>query len=242
MLKHHLVAVVTLGISSCAFANIVSATGTAGSYVVHKNVSSNPVNVFFSSASGVPHSFYSPLTISSPGTMNYSSEVATSGVVTVNTPTVWEYQTTFAADLGCFGAPNVGPSTGYAEATLGSSFTVNLDAPGTLQVFSTNTVLNTSVGSPQAGASLNKWVELNGNPIYVTYTDGFISIPLAAGSHTIDFSELALASFAASPLNATDSAFAYGSSRTRFRIESVPEPGTFALGVGLLALVRRRRR
>ncbi|MBL8087173.1 MAG: PEP-CTERM sorting domain-containing protein [Chthonomonas sp.] len=230
------------GLAPSAFANITGFTAAVNSGVVHKNASSNPLNVYYASASGIPHSFSDPLTISSPGTMNYSSQVSTAGQMTINTPTVWEYRSTFAGDVGCYGSPNMGISTGYAEIGFSSWFTVTLDAPGTLYAYSTNTVANLTFGSLQSTAALRKSIQVNGVFIHGTFSDGAYVVPLAAGVHSVQIDEQALASFVASPLNPTDSAFAYGTSRTRVRIESVPEPGTMAVGLGLAALLLRRRR
>jgi hypothetical protein len=174
--------------------------------------------------------------------MNYSSEVSTSAAITQNTATSFEFRSTFAADVACFGSPN-GVSTGSAQAGLGSTISFTLNAPGTLSIFSTNTVTNTSVGSPQASGQTYKYVELNNTIVFSGFADGTLVIPLLAGSHQVDIGQGALASFVSSPLNVTDFATAYGTTRTRILIQSVPEPGTFAaIGLGIAAVMRRRKR
>jgi hypothetical protein len=242
LLRHSLVALAVVAVSSTAMANITSVAATSSAYVAHNNVASNPVTVFSSSVSGVPHSFYSPYTLSSPGTMNYSSEVSTSAAITQNTATSFEFRSTFAADVACFGSPN-GVTTGNVGAGLGSTVSFTLDAPGTLTIFSTNTVTNTAVGSQQAAATTSKIIWLNNSVVYSTFSDGTLVIPLLAGSHQVDVSEGASASFVSSPIIPADSASAFGTTRTRILIQSVPEPTSVAaIGLGLAALIRRRKR
>jgi hypothetical protein len=196
--------------------------------------------IFSQAVSGSPIALSSPLTVSSTGFLNYTTEASIQTGFTINTPTVLQYDSFFAGDTQMFGAGQ-NFSGGNARVNLNSQFSVTLSEPGTVTFTSYNTAQSSFVQNPLQGGAANRikifW--LNGTLVHSTYSNGSYTFPLAAGSHS--FEELQdVASIFSGPPNSVAS---FGTSRTRIRIESVPEPATMlALGLGVAALLRRSKK
>lgn len=227
-------------------ANITGLTMTSTSNAVQNDVSLG-ANAFYQTASGVPHTFTSPFDLSTVGTMNYTTMSTNTASVVTNTSTTLDFRSTFAGEVSSYGSPNPDGLgnlvyTGFSTVTLTTMLTFTLTAPGTVQLFSTNSTSNTSVGSMNAAASANKLMWLDGSIEHGTFSDGAYLFAVGAGTHSVQIQESVFANFVSSPLIGSDSAYAYGASRSRVLIQSVPEPGSLlALGALSLMLVARRR-
>ncbi len=231
-------AVMVLAVRLEASITSISLSSFAG--VQHNDTSSNPIDVFSQTTNAFPLTLYSPLTVTTVGTMNYQTEASLQGAATVSTSTTYQLDTFFAGDATTYGTANPPAYSGNSTIALNIMVTFTLDAPGTITFNSYNSLFQGSTGSNWATAGGGKLFWLDNTLVHSSYSDATYVIPVSAGSYFVQVYEEIKPSFIAGP-PPSDFATVYATSRTKVLIESVPEPGSFLLAVLSLAGLAWRR-